>query len=132
MEQFDISEDTPTLQEDPSSPALKTRVVGYLWVASRGKDACPKCAALHGKEFFHEPKPGQASVEEMPKGQLHPNCRCTEKPITELLPLEGNKKPFNPTKKPYMVGKVEHGLFGELVRVKSLNSLGWAPIHGRY
>lgn len=114
----------------PEAPqqGLRVRTIGYRWVASRGKDACPQCAALHDKEFYYEPKPGQASVEEMPKGQLHPNCRCTQKPITEFSIL----KRYNPNIKPYMVGKVKQGVFGQLVRMESLNSLGIMPIHGKY
>ncbi len=115
----------------PEAPqqGLRARTIGYRWVASRGKDACPQCAALHDKEFYYEPKPGQASVEEMPKGQLHPNCRCTQKPLSDL---ENKIRLFNPEIKSYMEGKVEHGFLGFLFRKDSLNSLGDAPIYGRY
>jgi len=106
---------------------LRTRTIGYRWVASRGKKACAQCAALHGKEFYFKPGPGQASVEEMPNGQLHPNCRCTKKPIDELILAETSYPPI----KPYMEGKVEK-IGGLLFRRKSLNSLGNAPIYGKY
>jgi hypothetical protein len=82
---------------------------------------------LHDKEFYIDPVPGQASVEEMPKGQLHPNCDCTKIPITEFV------LPFisNPKLKPYMVGKVR-AMGGFLFRDPSLNSLGLMPVYGRY
>jgi hypothetical protein len=82
---------------------LRSRTIGFRWVASRGKDACPQCAALHDKEFYYEPKAGQASYDEMPKGQLHPNCRCAKKPIEELILSETSYPPI----KPYMKGKVK-------------------------
>ncbi|MFH1033981.1 MAG: hypothetical protein V1806_05690 [Pseudomonadota bacterium] len=113
----------------PEAPnqSLWVSVIGYRWVASRGQDACPQCAALHGKEFYYNPGPGQASVDEMPKGRLHPNCGCTAKPITELkIPFVSNPKP-----KLYMLGKVE-ARSGFLVRLPGLKSRGIAPVYGRY
>lgn len=113
----------------PEAPdqAWCVRRIGYRWIASQGKDACPQCAALHGKEFYFAPGPGQASVDEMPKGQLHPNCRCTREPVSEAkIPGLSNPKP-----KPYMQGKVE-ARGGFLFRLPGLKSRGIAPVYGRY
>jgi hypothetical protein len=113
----------------PEAPdqAWCVRRIGYRWIASRGKDACPQCAALHGKVFYFEPGSGQASVDEMPQGQLHPNCRCTREPVSEVkIPGVSNPKP-----KPYMLGKVE-GRGGFFFRLLGLNSKSTIPIYGRY
>jgi hypothetical protein len=106
---------------------LRSLTIGYRWVASRGTNDCPQCAALHDKEFYYKPKLGQASVAEMPKGQLHPNCDCTKVPITELTELPSS----DPVPKPYMEGKVK-AKGGFLFRASTINSLGIAPVYGRY
>ncbi|MBI4798571.1 MAG: hypothetical protein HY794_07545 [Desulfarculus sp.] len=103
------------------------RKIGYRWLASRGKDACRQCALLHNKIFYFKPEPGQASVREMPKGQLHPNCGCTTEPIIEVVvPLI-----TNPKLKPYMIDKAQV-IRGLIFRLPNLNSKGSAPIYGRY
>jgi len=141
MEQFDISQDTSTLlddlgedgqdgdtAQDKAGEGPQTRLIGYRWLAGRGKEACPKCAALHNKVFYKHPEPGQASIDDMPKGQLHPNCGCTTKPVVKWPDLQY----FKPTIKPYMVGKIRRNALGALVREEHLNSLGEMPIYGKY
>ncbi len=59
-------------------------VLGYRWVAERGKEACERCAALDGQEFYYHPGPGQRSVDGAPEPPLHPNCRCATVPILAL------------------------------------------------
>lgn len=51
---------------------------GHKWVTSGGANACERCAALDGQEFYYDPKPGQKSTADMPEPPLHPNCRCKE------------------------------------------------------
>ncbi|MFH1032969.1 MAG: hypothetical protein V1806_00555 [Pseudomonadota bacterium] len=114
-------------QASQEQEGLRLRIIGFRWVASQGKDDCPQCAALHDKVFYFYPKPGQASVEDMPRGQLHPNCDCTREPVKELLASETPHPPI----KPYMEGKVKK-IAGLLFRRSSLNSLGEAPIYGKY
>jgi len=133
MEQFDISEEIFTLQEDPSLvPLFNPELIGYQWVASRGKRACPKCTALHGKKFYVKPRAGQASVDDMPKGQLHPNCGCTPKPMVVLRLPFGQRRLFNPTIPDYMADQMVHDKWGAMVRVSSLNSKGKAPIYRKF
>lgn len=76
----------------------RIKVLGYRWLSSGGHDACPRCAALHGKEFLFKPSGGQLSVEEMPEPPLHPNCRCTALEIigfdgTGVAPEENDNSP---------------------------------------
>lgn len=52
------------------------KVAGYRWWSSKGKNACSRCAALHGKEFYFKPKAGQLAVAGMEEPPLHYNCRC--------------------------------------------------------
>ena len=119
MEQFDISQDTSTLlddlgedgqdgdtAQDKAGEGPQTRLIGYRWLAGRGKEACPKCAALHNKVFYKNPQPGQASIDDMPKGRLHPNCGCTTEPIIGYNFGEVIVETHHPTIKPYMQGKV--------------------------
>ncbi len=63
----------------------KKIIKGYKWHSAGGAKACKQCAALHVQEFYHDPKPGQKSVDEMPKPPLHPNCRCT---VIEIIDFE--------------------------------------------
>jgi hypothetical protein len=55
----------------------KRRLVdGFKWVCTEGRDQCEACSALCGREFLHDPEPGQPSVEGMPEPPLHPHCSC--------------------------------------------------------
>lgn len=142
MEQFDISGDTSTLLDDQSEEGQvsgkgkgqagndpRVRPIGYRWIASRGKKACPKCAALHNKVFYFDPQPGQASVEEMPRGQLHPNCRCTQKPILDIPSYPEKLQTIHSSIKPYMKNVYRIPGIGLIVR-KSGSS--YVPIWGKY
>ncbi len=129
MEEFGVDGGLGIPAPEAPDQAWCVRRIGYLWIASQGKDACPQCAALHGKVFYFEPGPGQASVDDMPKGQLHPNCRCTREPVSEIVETEAT--PYRPRIRPYMEGKVEVK-FGLLFRLKELNSQGSAPIYRKY
>lgn len=60
-------------------------LLGHKWVTSGGSMACQRCAAMNGREFYIDPKPGQLrypdDVAQAPP--LHPNCRCKLEPITD-------------------------------------------------
>lgn len=132
---YDLEDDGHESAGGEPQSGLRSRRIGLRWIASRGKKACPQCAALHGKVFYYKPGPGQASVDDMPKGELHPNCRCTRQPVSDFVspsPPKFTIKPFSPTIHAYMRNQVEHGLWGELVRSKEVKSLGCAPVHGKY
>ena len=46
------------------------------WVASVGKRTCPECEALNGEIY---------NIDNHPAIPVHPMCRCTVIPVTELL-----------------------------------------------
>lgn len=66
---------------------FNVKILGYRWVSSRPHQACKRCAAMHGLEFYFKPQPGQLSVDQMPEPPLHPNCRCTTMRITKAKVL---------------------------------------------
>ena len=49
-------------------------VVGKRWVTDGGRNACEKCAALDGQEFYYNPKPGQKSTVQMPDPPCTPTA----------------------------------------------------------
>lgn len=69
-------------------------LVGKRWVTDGGANACARCAALDGQEFYYNPKPGQKSMAEMPEPPLHPNCRCKTLEIMDYAQfVEENAEP---------------------------------------
>lgn len=83
MEQFDIAEAPPTLLDDPSEESRdggkgkagegpQARLIGYRWIAGRGKEACPKCAALHNKVFYKNPSRARPRLMTCPRGSCTP------------------------------------------------------------
>lgn len=64
-------------------PEITVSVIGYRWVSSGGANACDRCRALHGQEFFKNPEPGQNPLSDMPEPPLHPNCRCKTMPLVK-------------------------------------------------
>jgi hypothetical protein len=108
---------------------IRTQTVGYRWESSKGKQACPQCAALHGQEFYYHPQPGQTPAEGMPEPPLHPNCRCTRQPILDLVIDKGILQSEHPTIKPYVEGKVVRVVGLDLLF--RLENISGGPIYGK-
>jgi len=73
-------------------------VKGHRWVTSGGHNACEACAAMHGREFYIDPDPGQPRYPDDIPGMppLHPNCRCRLEPITDYSQLVAHSAEYAP------------------------------------
>ncbi len=115
----------------------QVRIVGYRWVSNRGRNACPRCAALHGREFLFSEIP----ESQIPEPPLHPNCRCARQEIVEFMEApeviqpehqgaltdgHGEEEPPNFMKR---AGVWRDPVFGLYWRS---NGSHWTPIYGKY
>ena len=120
----------------------RIKVVGQEWISNGGKNACPKCADLHGLKFYYHPKAGQLSIEQMPTPPLHPNCRCSFVAITKIVvpPQETNQGQSGQQEasedasirqaiKPYMKDVVIDPLVGLIWRKEKITK---GPIYGKW
>lgn len=76
-------------------PKAQMRVVGFRWISSRGQGACEACAALHGREFYFKPGPGQRDAADAPEPPLHPYCKCRTDDIIEYSLVASPQKEPN-------------------------------------
>lgn len=76
---------------------------------------CMECAALDGVKFYYPPLPrGGKSIDAMPHYPMHPQCRCTVVPFTDLWQQMGIEPP--PDTRASMYGPVRHKTFDSWLR----------------